>query len=137
MLKKLWMDEGGATISAELALIGTILVIGVVVGLSSVQQAVVTELADIASAIGSLDQTYSYDGFQGHDTSTAGGGWIDALDQCDADDFCAQDGEASACVSTAPKADDAAGSGGRARRSRSRRHRESGREPGARPPAPA
>ena len=33
MLKRLWNDEGGAIISAELVLVATILVIGMIVGL--------------------------------------------------------------------------------------------------------
>jgi Flp pilus assembly pilin Flp len=83
MLKKLWMDEGGATISAELALIGTILVVGVVVGLSAVQDAVVTELADLGQAIGNLDQSYSAGGITGHHSSSAFQSYSDGTDSCD------------------------------------------------------
>lgn len=97
MLKKLWMDEGGATISAELALVGTILVIGVVVGLSAVQVAVVTELADLGAAIANLDQSYSTGGAIGHHAASAGQGFEDNTDTCD-DDDCAQGGDTSRCV---------------------------------------
>jgi len=62
MLKRLWMDEGGAILSAELILIMTILVIGMIVGLKVLQDAVVTELADVAAAIGSLNQSYAFAG---------------------------------------------------------------------------
>lgn len=97
MLKKIWMDEGGATLSAELALIGTILVIGVVVGLSAVQDAVNTELADLGSAIGSLDQTYSTGGASGHHAAVNASAFGDGLDSCD--DDCAQPADAnSRCV---------------------------------------
>jgi hypothetical protein len=54
MLKKLWMDEGGATISAELALIGTILVVGVVVGLSAVLVTWISRTALVASLVTTL-----------------------------------------------------------------------------------
>ena len=91
MMKKLWMDEGGATISAELALVGTILVIGVVVGLSAVQDAVNTELADLGQAIGNLDQSYSTGGVSGHHAATSSSAYADAPDQCDA-------GTTSRCV---------------------------------------
>lgn len=97
MLKKLWMDEGGATISAELALVGTILVIGVVVGLSAVQTAVVTELADLGAAISNLDQSYSSGGITGHHAASAAQGFTDANDVCDSDD-CSQTGANSRCV---------------------------------------
>ena len=83
MMKKLWMDEGGATISAELALVGTILVIGVIVGLSAVQDAVNTELADLGQAIGNIDQSYSTGATTGHHSSVAGFGFTDAGDSCD------------------------------------------------------
>jgi Flp pilus assembly pilin Flp len=97
MLKKLWMDEGGATISAELALIGTILVVGVVVGLSAVQDAVVTELADLGAAISNLDQSYSSGGVTGHHASSAASAFSDGVDFCDSD-ACTQAGSGSRCV---------------------------------------
>ena len=97
MLKKLWMDEGGALISAELALVATILVIGVVVGLSAVQDAVNTELADVGAAIANLDQSYSTGGATGHHAAVSSSGFTDAPDSCDADD-CAQGGDNSRCL---------------------------------------
>ena len=97
MMKKLWMDEGGATISADLALVGTILVIGVVVGLSAVQDAVNTELADLGAAIANIDQSYSSGGATGHHASVAGFGFTDAGDSCDSDP-CDQGGVNSRCV---------------------------------------
>ena len=83
MMKKLWNDEGGATISAELALVGTILVIGVIVGLSAVQDAVNTELADLGQAIGEIDQSYTHGGTIGHHASVANFSFRDRIDPCD------------------------------------------------------
>lgn len=88
MLRKLFNDECGAVISAELALVLTILVLGVIVGLSEVAVAVNTELNDISNAIGSLDQSYFFTGFKktsdGKVTSGyAGSRWTDAHDDCD------------------------------------------------------
>lgn len=60
-----WRDENGAIISAELILILTILVIGVVTGLSCLQMAVVQELQEIAASISSLNQSYAFSGFGG------------------------------------------------------------------------
>lgn len=59
----LWRDECGALISAELVTVGTVAVVGMTVGLSAVSDAVNEELADLARAIRSLDQSYS---FRGH-----------------------------------------------------------------------
>ncbi|MEZ6113337.1 MAG: hypothetical protein R3C99_20335 [Pirellulaceae bacterium] len=85
MLKKLWNDEAGAIISAEVVLVATILVIGMVVGLKSVRDAVVTELADVAQAIANVSQSFSYSGIDGHAVGTAGSFFQDAQDFCDSD----------------------------------------------------
>ena len=96
-MKKLWMDESGALLSMEFVLIATILVIGVIVGLSAVQNAVVTELADVGGAIGDLDQSYSSGGITGHHSFTAAQIHTDDSDSCD--DGCNQGGAAaSRCV---------------------------------------
>lgn len=63
MMRALLRDEGGFIVSAELVLISTILVIGLIVGLSSIQHAVVQELNDVGDAIGRLNQSYFYTGF--------------------------------------------------------------------------
>ena len=89
MIKRLAKDESGFVVSSELVLILTIGVIGLIVGLDSVQNAVVSELSDIASAIGSSNQTYQYGGWQQIGSSstlasTAGSSFADQLDAGDA-----------------------------------------------------
>jgi len=89
MLKMLLNDEAGFIVSAELVLIATLLVIGLIVGLSEVQHAVVTELNDVADAIGELNQAYSYSGFRKCDQGgrihavTYGSSFRDTADDCD------------------------------------------------------
>lgn len=56
---KLAKNEEGLIISAELVLVLTITVLGMVVGLSCVQQAVVAEFQDLAGAFRSLNQSFS------------------------------------------------------------------------------
>ena len=51
-MKNLWNDEDGVILSAEIVLIGTVLVIGMMVGLVELQVAVVGELSDLGDAIG-------------------------------------------------------------------------------------
>ena len=63
MLMKLWNDDRGAITSMEIVLCATILVVGLIVGLASARDAIVTELADFGGAIGSLNQSYSFDSF--------------------------------------------------------------------------
>jgi hypothetical protein len=83
MLFRLWNEETGAVVSAELLLVGTILVIGTVVGLKSVRDSVVTELADVAQAIGNVNQSFSYSATSGHHAFTAGAAFVDNADFCE------------------------------------------------------
>lgn len=83
MLNKLWHDEAGAIVSAELVLIATILVIAMVTGLSSLRDAVVTELADVGAAIAAQDQSYTVGGITAHSAATAASIFLDDADFCD------------------------------------------------------
>lgn len=83
MLTKFWNDEAGFVVSSELVLIGTILVLGVVVGLATVRDQVVQELGDLALAISNINQSYSFSGVTGHTSSTAGSVFADLTDFCD------------------------------------------------------
>ena len=90
MLRQLINDEAGFIVSAELVLIATIVVIGLIVGLSEVQHALVTELNDVADAVGKLNQSYFYSGFSkdksftgGVSAFTRGSAFVDVMDECD------------------------------------------------------
>lgn len=78
-----WNDEAGFIVSSELVLIGTILVLGVVVGLATLRDQVVQELGDLALAISNVNQSYSYSGVTGHSSSTSGTSFADLTDFCD------------------------------------------------------
>ncbi len=80
---RLWSEESGAIVSAEIMLVMTILVLGVIVGLKSVRDSVVTELADVAQAIANVDQSYFYSATSGHHAFTAGAFFNDLPDFCD------------------------------------------------------
>jgi hypothetical protein len=56
--------QGGFILTTELILIATILVIGMVVGMVTIRDAVTAEAEDVAEAIGSLNQSYSTNGIQ-------------------------------------------------------------------------
>ena len=103
MINKLFRDESGVIISAELALVLTIAVLAMVVGLSEVAVAVNTELNDISNAIGALNQSYSVTGFKGDNGAAAanaksksyvgmgkstGFGFSDSVDDCDCNSSC-------------------------------------------------
>lgn len=83
MLRKLWNDEAGSIVSAEVVLVATILVVGAVTGLTSVRDAVVTELADVGKAIANVDQSFTVTDVLSHSSATASFGYSDGLDFCD------------------------------------------------------
>lgn len=71
-LREFWTDESGVVISAELALLATLVVAGGVVGLTQVSAVMNAELQDLAGAFRGLDQGYSVRGFRGARAFTAG-----------------------------------------------------------------
>ena len=80
---RLWAEQDGAIVSAEIMLVASILVIGVIVGLTSVRDSIVTELADVGQALANLNQSYSYSGAAGHHVFSGGGRFNDNADFCD------------------------------------------------------
>ncbi|MEZ6058366.1 MAG: hypothetical protein R3C01_16825 [Planctomycetaceae bacterium] len=90
MITQLLKDEAGFVVSAELVLVATLVVIGLVVGLSSIQHALNAELNDVADAIGNLNQSYSFSGFSkskngGRSIYSRGSSFTDTVDECDND----------------------------------------------------
>ena len=90
VLARFWRDDYGVILSAELVLILTIVVIGIVVGLSELQNAVASELDDVSNAIGKVNQSYFYSGFSaakkfggGLKSATTGSAFTDRADDCD------------------------------------------------------
>ena len=66
LAKALWNDQAGFIVSAELVLISSVGVIGLVTGLTCLRNAVNSELSDVSCAISSLDQSYCYTGFHSY-----------------------------------------------------------------------
>ena len=62
-MNNFWNDDGGVVISGEIVLISTILVLGMIVGLTDFQCSIIAELQDLACAFGNLDQSYQTSGF--------------------------------------------------------------------------
>lgn len=86
MLTRLFQDDRGFIVSAELVLVATLLVIGLIVGLSEVQHAVVAELNDVGDAIGNLNQSYKVSGFSKTTKAYSRGSFfVDTEDACDND----------------------------------------------------
>ena len=86
VLKRLWNDEAGFVVSTELVLLATVAVIGLLTGIVSVRDGVVSELSDVAGAVQEVNQSYSFDGVIGHNAATSGTQFNDQLDECDSSD---------------------------------------------------
>lgn len=90
LVTQLANDDRGFVVSAELVAVATIGILGMVVGLSEVANAVSQETEDVASGFGAIDQSYSVttssspsacvDGSYFH-----GSGFSDSADFCDND----------------------------------------------------
>ena len=61
-MKKQQKGQAGFIVSAELVLIATILVIGLVVGMVAIRDSMIAEMGDVAEAIGNVDQSYLFNG---------------------------------------------------------------------------
>lgn len=63
--QRLWSDQAGVILSAELVIILTIAVLGMVVGLSNLQHALTCEFADLGLAFQSLNQSFCTPSYRG------------------------------------------------------------------------
>lgn len=88
-MRKLFNDEAGFVVSAELVLVLTIAVLGMVVGLTAVRDSISQELVDLSTAFGAIDQTFNVVGIskaklagKAH-AAVTGFGYNDNADDCD------------------------------------------------------
>ena len=98
-IARFWNEEVGAVVSAEIMLAATILVLGAIVGLTSVRDSIPTELADVGQAFANINQSYCYSGTSGHGASSGGGHFQDQQDFCD--NYLGCPGQESKCVNVA------------------------------------
>ena len=82
-INRLWNDQQGFIVSIELILLSTILVIGLITGMTALRDAVVSELSDVGGAIQDLNQGYEFNGVAGHSARTQGSDFTDTRDFCD------------------------------------------------------
>ncbi|MCD0462705.1 hypothetical protein [Roseiconus lacunae] len=86
---RFWHDDRGFVISIELILVVTIMVIGLIAGLTALRDAVVSELTDVARGVQQINQTYQTGSATGHSASSSGSSFADAADpHSSAVDFC-------------------------------------------------
>lgn len=74
--------QKGFVLTSELIILSTSMVAALVIGLATLRDSVTAELEDVAEAIGSLDQSYAFDGIisGGASAEISGSGFIDGVD---------------------------------------------------------
>lgn len=82
LLNNLKNDEAGFIVSAELVLVATIAVLGMIVGLSELAWNVNEELEDVGSAFNHIKQSYVLTGTRGHKGRTYTSCFHDYVDFC-------------------------------------------------------
>ena len=91
-MRKLFNDEAGFVVSAELVLVLTIAVLGLAVGLTAVRDSISQELVDLSDAFGAVNQTFNVVGLSKTKNGGAaasfharvgGFGFNDNADDCD------------------------------------------------------
>lgn len=78
----LWRDEHGFLASSETVLLGTILIIGTIAGLTTVRDTIATELGDVAHSLLVMDHSYSYAAAETDCGTAAGSVYLDRFDFC-------------------------------------------------------
>ena len=82
-VKALWNDETGFSYSTELVLVCTICSLGLITGMTSARDGLITELADVGGAIAFLNQSYAMGGVKAHCAFTGATSFDDLQDFCD------------------------------------------------------
>lgn len=102
LMHRLWQDERGVVNSAEMVFVLSILVIGAIVGLAALRDAIVTELGDTGMAVGAVDQSYDFDEIAitnlqfGNTNQVTVNATVAGSEFEDTPDFCEQN--ANACI---------------------------------------
>ncbi len=76
-MEQMWQDDAGAVLSTEYLFLTTILIIGLIVGLTNLRAAINAELTELGNAILALSQGYSINGTTGSGGGTDGSQAID------------------------------------------------------------
>ncbi len=82
LAQRLWCDQSGFVFSVEMLLLGTVVVIGLIVGHTTVRDSLNSELSDIGGALQDLNQSYTST-VENSDGSTTVSSFQDRLDHCD------------------------------------------------------
>ena len=69
--------------SVELIALATIVMVGLMVGITTIRDAAIAELSDVVGSVQDLNQSYLFNGLSGHSVLADGSQFGDATDHCD------------------------------------------------------
>lgn len=95
-LCSLFADDRAFVITVEYLLVVVLALLGLLVGLVAVRDAVISEISDLAGSVQDINQCYSINGTDGHSGQTHGMSFTDEVDFCDDAEDTA--GEADNCI---------------------------------------
>lgn len=82
-IRNLYRDDHGSVISTELISITVVGLLGLIVTFTSVRDAAISELSDMAGSVQDVNQGYTFNSLVGHSSTTTGSDFVDATDHCD------------------------------------------------------
>ena len=59
IIRRLWIEEDGYILSTELVLVGSLLVVGIIGGMTTMRDSLVGEMSDLSASVSSMDQSFS------------------------------------------------------------------------------
>jgi Flp pilus assembly pilin Flp len=77
LLQRLWRDDRGALISVEYLFFSTIVIIGSIIGMANLRDAINVELTETANALMAISQGFTISGVSGTTAQTSGSQAID------------------------------------------------------------
>ena len=83
MSRQFRKDNRGFIATVELLLVTVVVLLGLLVGITSMRDAVVSEISDLGGTMQDLNQTYSVVGLNGHSGRSVGMDFLDERDFCD------------------------------------------------------
>lgn len=77
LLHRLWTEEEGYILSSEVVLLGSLLIVGSIAGITAVRDSIVGEMEDVSRSLGGLNQSFSIVGIE-HTNRSGVGTWNNA-----------------------------------------------------------
>ena len=72
LLYRLWSEDDGYILSSEVVLLGSLLIVGSIAGITAVRDSIVGEMQDVSNALGGMNQSFRIVGIDHTDRGNVG-----------------------------------------------------------------